>query len=162
MKEAIANAGVFNLIIMFVIVLLALFIGSLSYSRAFKVKNKIVEEIEKDQGYTSVTETEINSWLQQIGYRVNTGSTKNTDKCARTVTGNGGKNGTLINIEGIYQYCVYEFDTCTYTKEGKVDSSKCGKYYRVITYMYLDMPIIGGLLRIPVNGETMIFNEVHS
>ena len=43
MKEAIANAGVFNLVIIFVIVLLAFFIGSLSYSKAFKTKNKIIE-----------------------------------------------------------------------------------------------------------------------
>ena len=47
MKEAIANAGIYNLVIIFVIILLAFFIGSLSYSKAFKVKNKIIEEIER-------------------------------------------------------------------------------------------------------------------
>ena len=105
MKEAIANAGVFNLVIIFVIILLAFFIGSLSYSKAFKVKNKIIEEIEKDQGYT-------------IGVNDST--------------------------------------------EGRSDKAKCGKYYRVITYMYFDIPIISQLLRLPVSGETMIFNEVDS
>ena len=55
MKEAIANAGVFNLIIIFVIILLAFFIGSLGYSKAFKVKNLIVYEIEKDEGYDAKT-----------------------------------------------------------------------------------------------------------
>ena len=71
MKEAIANAGIFNLIIIFVIILLMFFIGSLSYSKAFKVKNKIVEEIEKDQGYTSSTEARVEEWLGNIGYRAN-------------------------------------------------------------------------------------------
>lgn len=47
MKEAISNAMIFNLIIVFVVILIMLFIGSLSYSKAFKVKNRIVEEIEK-------------------------------------------------------------------------------------------------------------------
>ena len=65
--------------------------------------------------------------------------------------------GTLLNSDGTFQYCVYEFDTC-----GSDDNSKCGKYYRVITYMYFDLPIIGGLLKIPVNGETMIFNDITS
>lgn len=161
MKEAIANAGVFNLVIIFVIVLLAFFIGSLGYSKAFKVKNKIVEEIEKDQGYTygqdDSTESRIEDWLKNIGYRTNTGNVRNTDACASSVSGNGGKGGKLINTQSDYQYCVYEFNTCTSENDGK-----CGKYYRVITYMYFDVPIVSSLIKIPVNGETMIFNEVHS
>lgn len=161
MKEAIANAGIFNLVIIFVIVLLAFFIGSLSYSKAFKVKNKILEEIEKDQAYTTgvnnSTEDRVEEWIKNIGYRVNTGNARNTSNCP-TVTGNGGAQGKLVNSDGDYQYCVYEFDTCT----AKSDKAKCGKYYRVTAYMYFDIPILSGLLKLPVNGETMIFNEIDS
>ena len=162
MKEAIANAGVYNLVIMFVIILLVFFIGSLSYSKAFKVKNKIIEEIEKDQGYTiginDSTEDRVEEWISNIGYRVNVGNARNTENCPK-VTGNGGNAGKLVNTDGDYQYCVYEFDTCA-SKEA--DKAKCGKYYRVTTYMYFDIPIIAGLLKLPVSGETMIFNEVDS
>lgn len=162
MKEAIANAGVFNLVIIFVIILIAFFIGSLSYSKAFKVKNKIIEEIEKDQAYTTgvdnSTEDRVEEWIGNIGYRVNTGNSRNTDLCGSTVSGNGGTDGVLVNSDGDYQYCVYEFDTCT----NGSDKAKCGKYYRVTAYMYFDIPIISGLLRIPVSGETMIFNEIDS
>lgn len=161
MKEAIANAGVYNLVIMFVIILLAFFIGSLSYSKAFKVKNKIIEEIEKDQGYTTgindSTEDRVEEWIANIGYRVNTGNTRNTENCPK-VTGNGGETGKLVNTDGDYQYCVYEFDTCT----TGADKAKCGKYYRVTAYMYFDVPILSGLLKLPVSGETMIFNEIDS
>ena len=161
MKEAIANAGIFNLVIIFVIILIAFFIGSLSYSKAFKVKNKIIEEIEKDQAYTTgvdnSTEERVEEWIGNIGYRVNTGNTRNSANCP-TVTGNGGEQGKLVNSDGDYQYCVYEFDTCTTGS----DKAKCGKYYRVTAYMYFDIPIISGLLRIPVSGETMIFNEIDS
>lgn len=158
MKEAIANAGVFNLVIIFVIVLLALFIGSISYSKAFKVKNKIVEEIEKDQGYTSETESRVEEWLKGIGYRANVGANKNSDVCDSVVNGNGGNGGQLVNATGDYQYCVYEFNTCG---QGS-NKAKCGKYYRITTYMYFDIPILSGLLKLPVNGETMIFNEINS
>lgn len=161
MKEAIANAGIFNLVIIFVIILIAFFIGSLSYSKAFKVKNKIIEEIEKDQEYTTgvnnSTEDRVEEWIENIGYRVNTGNTRNSEGCP-TVTGNGGEQGKLVNSDGDYQYCVYEFDTCT----AKSDKAKCGRYYRVTAYMYFDVPILNGLLRIPVSGETMIFNEIDS
>ena len=161
MKEAIANAGIYNLVIIFVIILLAFFIGSLSYSKAFKVKNKIIEEIEKDQGYTTgindSTEDRVEEWISSIGYRINTGNTRNTENCP-TVTGNGGETGKLVNTDGDYQYCVYEFDTCT----AGSDKAKCGKYYRATAYMYFDVPILSGLLKLPISGETMIFNEVDS
>ena len=161
MKEAIANAGIFNLVIIFVIILLAFFIGSLSYSKAFKVKNKIIEEIEKDQAYTTgvnnSTEDRVEEWIGNIGYRMNTGNARNTANCP-TVTGNGGQEGKLVNSDSDYQYCVYEFDTCS----ANSDTAKCGKYYRVTAYMYFDIPIISGLLKIPVSGETMIFNEIDS
>ena len=156
MKEAIANAGVFNLIIIFVIILLAFFIGSLSYSRAFKAKNRIIEEIERDQGYTTgtnSTESRVEDWLGNIGYRYNTTGRNNCP----TVTGNGGASAELVSRSADYEYCVYKFDTCQKDK----DNAKCGTYYRVITYMYFDIPIISQLAKIRVSGETMIFNPTN-
>ena len=47
MSQAISNSMLFNLVITFVIVLIAFFMGSLSYSKASKVNNRIVDEIEK-------------------------------------------------------------------------------------------------------------------
>ena len=63
MKETIANAGVFNLIIIFVTILLLFFVGSLGYSKAFKVKDKIVREIEKNQKYDESVKNDVEKWL---------------------------------------------------------------------------------------------------
>ena len=154
MKEAISNAMVFNLIIIFVVVLIMLFIGSLSYSKAFKVKNRIVEEIEKDENYDENTAKDINDWIggEGIGYRLK--DTTVSHNCPNVA---GGKIVSDNSSSNPYDYCVYELSTCD-----SGDNYKCGKYYRVITYMYFDLPIIGGLLKIPVNGETMIFNDITS
>lgn len=156
MKEAIANLGVFNLIITFVIILLAFFIGSLSYTKAFKVKNKIVEEIEKDKGYfTDITEPAVEDWLSEIGYRMNTGF--NSYQCPLETY--NGINGTVVNTSSDYQYCVYKFDSC----EGKItDKKKCSIHYRVVAYMYFDVPIINNLVKIPVKGETVSITTLDS
>ena len=92
MKEAIGNAALFYIIITFVVIMIMFFVGSLSYSKAFKVKNKIVEEIEKEgevpgaDPYTAYARAEdaIYEWLQSggengtgIGYRQNTGGLNN-------------------------------------------------------------------------------------
>lgn len=155
MREAIANAGVFNLIIVFVIILLAFFIGSLSYSKAFKVKNKIIEEIEKDQGIEKNTIDNIENWMNEIGYRAIDGNFQ----CPEFES-NKESRGRIIMGKKKYQYCIYEYDTCKGIKED--ERTKCGKYYGAIAYMYFDVPIIGDMIRIPVRGETMTFNEINS
>lgn len=166
MKESIGNAMLFNLVIIFSLILIAFFVGSLSYTKAFKVKNKIIEEIEKEgeaagreftdidqaRGAYTKAEKQIYDWLrsggengQGIGYRMNT---DHINECtydkegAEEVTGNGNE----------FEYCVYRIDTC---KESNKDS--CGVYYHVTTYMYFDLPIIDQLIKIPVNGETRTF-----
>ncbi len=153
MKEAIANAGVFNLIIIFVFILLAFFIGSLSYSKAFKVKNKIIDEIEKEEGYNDNTVLEIDSWLKEIGYRVD--PRDGSFNCPAVDKDNG---ILMEDNSSKYQYCVYKFDTC----KGHDNKAICGTYYRVIAYMYFDVPIVGDLIKIPVNGETKTFTVLKS
>ncbi len=167
MKEAIGNAVLFNIIIVFVVVLIMFFVGSLAYSKAYKVKNKIIEEIEK-QGESSndpanaynAAEEDILQWLKAgedgtgIGYRVNTnGGHNNTSNCSSN-------KGELVNKTGEFEYCVYRVNTCENASSER--KTKCGYYYKVTTYMYFDIPIIGELLKIPVNGETMIFTELKS
>ena len=47
MKEAIGNAFIFGLVITFIGIFILFFATSTSYTKAFKVKNKIIEIIEK-------------------------------------------------------------------------------------------------------------------
>lgn len=165
MKEAIGNAALFYIIITFVVIMIMFFVGSLSYSKAFKVKNKIVEEIEKEgevpgaDPYTAYSRAEgaIYEWLKAggengtgIGYRQNTGGLNNHLNCTEG-------EGTVVSKGGDYQYCVYQIDTCAGGREGR-----CGVYYRVTAYMFFDIPVIGELLKIPVSGETMIFTKLES
>ncbi len=162
MKESISNAFLFNIIIIFVIIMIAFFVGSLSYSKAFKVKNKIVEEIEKEgenstdpaTAYTRA-EDDITEWLNAgddgngIGYRPKTNAVSGV-RC-------NNDRGTLVSQSSDYQYCVYMINTCTNGRE-----NKCGVYYRVTAYMFFDIPIIGDMIQIPVSGETMIFQKIES
>lgn len=135
MREAFGNTFVFNFIIVFVIIFIFFFAGSLTYSKAFKVKNRIVDIIEKYEAYNQNAKDEITSTLSEMGYRVNfsnKGCPQRNGKDSLTVTNNG------------YRYCVYEYDT------------NKGKYYGVSAYMYFEFPIIGQSMEFPVYGETRI------
>lgn len=151
MREAIANVGVFNIMIIFIIVLLALFTGSLSYSKAFKVKDMIISEIQRDQDYNEDTQTRIENSLKDIGYRV---SDSNSHECK--YSDNESAEVLKPSNETKYDYCVYKINECG---DG---SARCGTYYRVTAYMYFDVPIVGDMIRIPVNGETTTFDNLYS
>lgn len=144
MKEAIGNASVFGLAIAFIGIMILVFLSSLNYTKAFKIKNRLVDIIEQyDDGYSignrDAINTQIETVLREIGYGVNT-----SNKQCPNIEKNG-KTYTVLNNTYNYRYCIYEF------------SSTRGSYYKVIAYMQLDIPVIGEYIQIPVSGETKVF-----
>ena len=162
MREAIGSAFIVNLILVFIGVISALLVGSISYSKAYKIKDRIVYVIEKYDGYTTCdmndsksmcAQKEIDKQLKSIGYKVGTGSTFNCETILQRRYGSNYKTENLVHGADLgynqYNYCVYK---------NKYDSSP-GDYYTVITFMEFDIPLIGGLLKFPISGETSLIYE---
>ena len=154
MKESFGNSFVFILVITFLGILIAILLGSLSYSKSFKVKNRIIQILENYGEFHELTESdfangdminEINTSLASVGYRL----TKNgiNTECP-SVEEYGGDNNyqsiELLNGASDYEYCVYKHST------GR------GAYYSVIAYMYFDLPIIGDMIKVPLRSETKV------
>lgn len=134
MKEAFGNAFVVQFVIIFIILFIFFFVSSFSYTKAFKIKNRIVDIIEQHDGYNAEAKEEINSVLSEAEYRISNKTSCSSENIATNV-----KN---------YNYCVY--------KKGTEDKT----YYQVVAYMYFDIPIIGVNAEIPVKGETRIMNII--
>ncbi len=143
MREAIGNTFIVNLLLIFLGVMSALLIGSISYSKAFKVKNRIIYTIQKYGGWdievngSNVVQAEIEASLKDIGYHL---VLANYDCPNR-------EGGTLLYGEPgtsklTYHYCVYEFN------------NEKGHYFGVVSFMHFDIPLIGSYLQFPVYGET--------
>lgn len=150
MKAATGNAMLMNIMITFIVIVMALIVTSISYTKAFRVKNRIVDIIEKHNGdfNSDVIANEIDDNLKNIGYRYNTGQFK----CPKVTNQSPAtSNQTGINFSdetyhgSNYLYCIYGYST------------NRGKYYKVIAYMYFDIPVIGNYINIPVYGETKVF-----
>lgn len=133
MKEAIGTSMVFNLIIIFIVVFIVILVGSLGFSKGFKVRDRIIDIIEKNEGYNDISKSEIDENLSSIGYQIEL-----NQQCKS-------KNGAqpLSNSSG-YRYCVYKYDT------------KKGDYYGVMVFVHFDFPIIGSFIELPLYGETRI------
>lgn len=141
MKAATGNAMLMNIMIVFIVIVMALLVTSISYTKAFRVKNRIIDIIEYYDGDFSNNKdkitNEINTSLSSVGYRLS--SSKSCKKI---------DNKEALKINTNYQVCIYEYSDTNYNK-----------YYKVISYMYFDVPLIGGILNIPVSGETKVFYD---
>ena len=141
MKEALGISQLYTFVIVFVSIIMLLLIGSLSYSKAFKIKTRILEIVETNKGFNSDVEDEIDSFLKSAGYPVNT---RNNKSCP-TVKGH-----EAINTINNFDYCIYSFETLR------------GPYYRVTVFISYDIPVISAFLRIPVSGETRIIYDFNN
>ena len=149
MREAIGQTLIVNLIVIFVIVFIVLFAGSVNYTKAYKVKNRIISIIEENEGYTPTAQKQINNFLGETGYRVSTkGCSKNDYHYQKQAYAmNGGQNTwQAVSTGGNYKYCVEKITT----KTGEVEQT----FYGVTAYMYFELPLISSLLELPVYGET--------
>lgn len=139
MRQALGNAFIMNIVIVIVIVIILMVISSLSYTKAFKVKNMIVSAIEENNGFNNKAIEQIDANLAKMGYRINKNGIQTCDQSDLP------EKCTPKNNSSSYRYCVYSCET-----------SK-GSYYRVTSYMYFDIPIIGDKMEFPVYGETKTF-----
>ena len=152
MKEAFGNSAITIIIITFMSILMLILASSSSYSKSSKVRNRIMEMIENNQGYGPGCKACIKPWsefrvelereLSSFGYRINT----QNNKCGTCPKGMSKENcessgAKLIEASSKYQYCVYEFHTVK------------GIYYGVETYMYFDIPLVENI-KFAIYGET--------
>ena len=126
MKEAIGNSFLMTLAIVFSFLIMALIVGIMAYTKAYKVKDKIIGVIEKYNGYTEETQTDIDKDLKEMGYQVNVtnNSCPNFDPDMDTYDYEASVS-LLHDIKpGTYEYCLY-----------RVSTSR-GYYYHAIVFQF--------------------------
>ena len=150
MKDAVGGSLLLNLVVIFTSIVILFFAGILAYSKAYNVKNKIIEVIERNETYTvmgdlgeNLVEQEISQELGRVGYRISSSKVSDS-KCS-----NDSSRGSCVNLNTTtYQYCVCMQNA---TNEGIT--------YEVITYVHFAFPVIGDMLTFPVKGETRVLGK---
>lgn len=145
MRESIGGTWLLGFVVLFIVLFSAYLAVSINYTKAFKVKNQIINIIEENEGFTtsvgdvssktpdqlkssSKTEDKIYYYLKDIGY-----ATTKVDKGACP-------EGDLF--EG--GYCVKR--VCT----------THGAYYKVTSFIKIELPLLWQSFLIPINGETKV------
>ena len=64
MKAALGGGYLLNIAIFIISIVMLLFVGVLAYSRAYRIKDRIIEVIENNNGYNDNAKAMINEDLQ--------------------------------------------------------------------------------------------------
>lgn len=146
MREAFGGSWLLGFVVLFIVLFSAYLAVSVNYTKAFKAKNKIINIIEQNEGFTTTkcktnkaddclknsksTEDKIYAYLKESGFLIND---LNDKVCP--------KDYNLIKNGG---YCVQSICTSQ------------GSYYRVITFIKIELPIVWQTFTVPIKGETKV------
>ena len=133
MKEAIGHLPVYTFIMLFIVITFGFLSATLMYYKAFKLNSRVAYALEEFEGYNDLSAKEIDRVLGAMGYRI-----KGASNCSER------KNMTLLPSQNPnYNICIYE-------------SKLKNRYfhYGIVTYIYLDIPVVGGTFKIPVYAES--------
>ncbi len=157
MRESIGGGWLFGIVIVFIFMFSGFLAYSVSYTRAFNVKNEIINYIEQSQGYTTstkdvqklseadglldTTEGKTYNLINKSGYDWETNS---TSSCP---------SGKDLNKFGV---CIEKF--CPTPKSTKTEEkhlhSTSNPHYKVTTFITFQIPFFGIKFTIPLTGET--------
>ena len=142
MKTAIGSVPLYNIIIIFIVITFGFLSATLSYVKAFKVNSNIAKQLERYEGYNDLSEKEIENILGTLGYRKG----KLSDDCPKKMKQSDLKATYKMNN---YPVCLYESKLGVGSKQGD-------RYfnYGILTYIYMDIPILGGTFKVPVYSES--------
>lgn len=142
MKQSIGFTYTLNFVILFIVITFAFLFGIMSYYKAFKVNSQIANAIENFEGYNELSRAEIDRILTSLGY------TKGAIKCPSRE--HSGSNYTSVS-KNDFAICIYDYEA-----EEKTATKESGYYFKygIVTYISMDIPIIGKTLKLPVYTET--------
>lgn len=137
MREAIGGTWLFGLVLTFIVFFVSFLAISINYSKAFNVKNNIVDLISKYEGNNCNVRNKISSYLHDTGYLV-------TGVCP---SGYDGYDLSGNKVSGKSYYCISKDSTDNTTTLDK-------QFYRVIVFFKIDLPLVGNLTTFRIKGET--------
>lgn len=143
MRDAFGGVANLVIIVVFLVLVSGYLAFNVNYTKAFRVKNKIIslyEQYEGKQCYlndTSECNQKIREYMNSLGY-----------------------NSPYLDLEGYncyYGYCAKEYQT-EKVSDSVTDDTKEKAYYNIVTQINIDIPIINkilpGLKIFQISGDT--------
>ncbi len=150
MRESIGGSWLLGLMVMFILLFTAFLVVTINYTKAQRLKNEVTDFIEREEGLTSRTSTNIgaveliDNYLKRSG-QSGMGKCPDNSYIGGTVEGSPKIERALKNKK--YHYCVKKIDKFQ-------DKEKQKAYYDVIVFVEFNLPVIGDIFTYSVSGRT--------
>lgn len=158
MKEAIGGSWLFTLIITLLAFFTCFISISTNYTRTYNIKDKIVSIVTNRRGINKTAITQINKELREIGYG-GTGTCPNDSGCWYGFNKNN-DNGISSYASEVH-YCIKQNVVVSLRDDGTTSGAighPAQNYYSVAVFFDIDMPVVGEIFKLTVEGETSVIN----
>ena len=161
MKDAVGGSLLLNIVVIFTSIVILFFVGIIAYSKAYKIKNRIIEVIEKNETYSpAIATAQLDNDLGRAGYII-ASKDQIDEKCVKS--GQTNLNVVEPGRSG-YLYCVYEKSCARRETDPNTGNEVCTgeRSYEVVTYIHFNFPVIGDLMTFAVKGETKTLGRIYN
>ncbi len=153
MKESMAGTWIFGIVALFIVLFSSFLAYSISYTKAFKVKNEILNYIEQSEGFTTSAIVRNKDIRDLTTEELET--TDTVDVKAYLLINSMGYNTADIDCTnyGTMYYGGYCVKKVCYS-ENKSKTSNSRVVYKVTTFIKVSIPVINIHIKLPIMGET--------
>ncbi len=131
MKDSVGSTVLMKIFVVFMVVYIILMASILNYTKTFRIKNQIINIINRQGGYNASARQEIADYIEKSSMYM---------EC------------TLL--EGSNDFGSDPNNKKCEIKEYVVEDAAGGRYYKVKVYVTFQFPLIKQTLQIPITGET--------
>ena len=146
MRDAFGGAFMLKLFLFFIIIYMCIMAGAISYTKAFRVKNSIINIIEQNSFSGSsdgdTIDNKIIPYLDKVNYSY--AMAPAIDNYCRNLQDSEEENDKYIFVNGA---CIVPH------------SSNGDVYYEVATFVHIELPFFGININVPVHGESKIITS---
>ena len=150
MREAIGGTWIFQIVIVFILLFTGFMCLSINRSKAFSVKDKIIQTLQSYNGVNEEAITDIVDYIKENSYRT-------TGVYPDEIT-NGAcynRNGEQVTSNPVFCIEPYNVKDVACSEGGTCFNELPDMYYyRVIVFYQLDLPIFHDLFNFKMVGDT--------
>ena len=146
MREAIGSYWLTIIVITFIVVFSGYICLSINMNKAYKVKNQIINIIQKNNGLNGDALDQIQEYMTKVGYRT-TGKCNDTDGSGFSINSDGPTENNTV-------FCAKEMRTSYYNDFDVTPQFPEAAYYQIKVFFAVDLPLFRDIFVFQISGST--------
>lgn len=147
MREAVGSYFLTTIFIIFVVLFTGYMCLSINMNKAYKVKNEIINIIQKNNGLDENTLVQIQDFMTKVGYRTTGNCDDMPGAYAFGVSGSSANSNKPV-------FCAKEMITEYETESYATVQFPKAAYYQIKVFFSVDLPVVRQLFTFGLKGST--------